>query len=340
MAEIRRYPWFRHLRSEPSFHVLRHRGGRLVGSGRGLSFFFHPMRTSVAEVPVDDRDLPFLFHGRSQDFQDVTVQGVITYRVVEPEKLADRVDFTLDLRVGHYKKQPLEQIATLLTGLAQEIAARHLVREPVRQLVAAGLERIQESIEAGLRENETLAGMGIEVLSARVLDGRPTSELEQALQTPTREGLLQKADEASFERRALAVEKERAIAENELENQIELARREEQLIERRGQNERRRAEEEAEARRIEVEAKAQRTRVDSEARAGSIRAVESARVEAEKARMEIYRGLPPTVFYGLAARELASKLETIEHLNVTPDLLGPVLTRLVEAGARHLDGKE
>ena len=74
MAEIRRYPWFRHLRSEPSFHVLRHRGGKLVKSGRGLAFWFHPMRTSVAEIPMDDRDLPFLFHGRSEDFQDLTVQ--------------------------------------------------------------------------------------------------------------------------------------------------------------------------------------------------------------------------------------------------------------------------
>ncbi|PIE12482.1 MAG: band 7 protein, partial [Rhodobacterales bacterium] len=32
----------------------------------------------------------------------------------------------------------------------------------------------------------------------------------------------QKADEATFSRRALAVDKERAIAENELQNQIEL----------------------------------------------------------------------------------------------------------------------
>ena len=37
-----------------------------------------PINTAVAEVPVDDRELPFLFRVRSADFQELTVQGVIT----------------------------------------------------------------------------------------------------------------------------------------------------------------------------------------------------------------------------------------------------------------------
>ena len=100
MAEIQRYPIVRHLRAEPSFHILRFRRGKLVESGRGLSFWFRPLNTSVAEIPMDDRELPFLFHGRAQDFQDTTVQGVITFRVVDPERAAERVDFAVDLATG------------------------------------------------------------------------------------------------------------------------------------------------------------------------------------------------------------------------------------------------
>ena len=48
------------------------------------------------------------------------------------------------------------------------------------------------------------------------------------------------------------MKKERAIAENELQNKIELSRQEQSLIEQRDQNERRRASEEAEATRIEA----------------------------------------------------------------------------------------
>lgn len=46
---------------------------------------------------MDDRELPFLFHGKSTDFQDVTAQGVITFRVVDPVALAERLDFSIDL---------------------------------------------------------------------------------------------------------------------------------------------------------------------------------------------------------------------------------------------------
>jgi uncharacterized membrane protein YqiK len=117
-----------------------------------------------------------------------------------------------------------------------------------------------------------------------------------------------------FERRALAVEKERAIAENELANKTELARREKQLITEEGENARNRAAGLAEAQQVEAESEA-----------GRIRTVEGAKAEAEQAHIAIYRDLPPAVLLGLAARELAGKLDTIEHLNVTPDLLAVVM---------------
>jgi regulator of protease activity HflC (stomatin/prohibitin superfamily) len=336
MADIRRYPFIRHLHSEISLHVLRYRRGKLVKSGRGLSFFFRPMNTSIAEVPVDNRDLPFLFHGRSRDFQDVTVQGSITFRVVDAEVLGQRLDFSIDLASGHYRKAPLDQLADLLTGMAQEIASKHLAESDIRPLLGQGLGPIQSTIEMGLRSAPALEAMGLELVSVRVSDMSPTTELEQALQTPTRESLQQEADKATFERRALAVERERAIAENELQNQIELAKRQERLIEQQGQNERRQAQENAEARMIEAKAQAERTEVEAEAQAGRIRTVDGAKVEAERERMAIYRDLPSSVLVGLAAQQLAGKLHTIEHLNVTPELLGPLLNDLVHAGIEKL----
>ena len=135
-----------------------------------------------------------------------------------------------------------------------------------------------------------------------------------ALQTPTFEALQQKADEATFERRALAVEKERAIAENELATKTELARREKLLIAEETDNARSRATGLAEAQSVEAGAQADR-----------IRTVEAAKAEAEAAHIAIYRNLPPAVLLGLAAQTLAGKLETIEHVNITPDLLAAVL---------------
>ena len=65
MATIQRFPFLRHLRSEPTYHVLRYRRGSLRKDGAGLAFWFRPIDTAVAEVPIDDRELPFLFRVRS-----------------------------------------------------------------------------------------------------------------------------------------------------------------------------------------------------------------------------------------------------------------------------------
>ena len=77
--------------------------------------------------------------------------------------------------------------------------------------------------------------------------------------------MQQVADEATFQRRALAVEKERAIAEAELNNHVELAKREEQLITQEGANAKHRAEDKAQAKHIEAEALAAREKLAAEA---------------------------------------------------------------------------
>ncbi len=53
--------------------------------------------------------------------------------------------------------------------------------------------------------------------------------------------------------------------------------------------------------------------------------------------MEIYRDLPRDVLLALAAREFAGKLTSIEHLSVTPDLLGSLLGDLARAGTKRLN---
>jgi len=340
MAEIRRFPFWRHLRGDPSYHILQFRRGKLVRSGRGLSFWFHPMNASIVQIPVDDRELAFLYHARSRDFQDVTVQGVINFRVTDPETLAERVDFHLDLGTGELVEQPMERLAGLVTELAQQYTWSYLAHTSLTEILEQGFEEIHARIEQGFADEPSLAGMGLEVVAVRIAAVRPEAEVEKALQTPTREHIQQRADEATFERRALAVEKERAIQENELQNQIELARREAALIEKRGENERSRAREQAHAARIEVEGEAERNAIEAESRAGGIRVVESAKVEAESERMRIYRDFPPQMLLGLAAQKLAGKLEHIEHLSLTPDLLGDMLRRLMQASTARLEQPE
>ena len=177
----------------------------------------------------------------------------------------------------------------------------------------------------GLAAEPALEQIGIEVAAVRVAAVAPTSDMEKALQQPTREAIQQDADEATFRRRALAVEKERAIAENELQNRIELARREEDLVAREGANARKRAEEDAAAALVAAEAADERNALAATRQAATIDEVEGAqlRIAAERARIDAATGAD--VLLALAARELAGQHE---HLTITPDMLTPLLARL------------
>jgi regulator of protease activity HflC (stomatin/prohibitin superfamily) len=331
MAEIRRYPMWWHVRATANDHLVLVQRGKTRRSGTGLSFWFRPLRSALSEVPVDDRELPMVFHARTADYQDISVQATIAYRIEDPDVAVRRLDAALDLRTGRWRGRPLDQIAQLLTESAQQHAMRVLIGMPLRGAVETGTVAVRDAIRGGLAAEERLAGTGLRVVDVRVLALRPEPDLERALQTPARELVQQESDRATYERRALAVERERAISENELQSQIELATREEQLVAQRGANERRRATEAVAAKRIEIQAQGERSRLLAGVRAETTRLVGAAEADAEAARMAVYAGLEPHVLLGLALREAASNLPEIGSVTLSPDVVSAALARLAGA---------
>ncbi|MEU5634947.1 SPFH domain-containing protein [Streptomyces rishiriensis] len=280
MADITKRLGWRHLRGAPTAHVRHHSSGKLAHDGPGLSFWFRSLSAALSEVPVDDRELAMTFHARTVDFQDVTVQATVTYRVSDPAVAAARLDFSIDPDTGIWRGAPLEQLGTLLTETAQQHALDVLARTSLSSALVDGVTAVRERVAAGLAAEPRLPATGIEIVAVRVVALRPEPEVERALRTPAREQIQQEADRATYERRAVAVERERTIAENELASQIELARREEQLVEQRGTNTRREAEENAAADKVRAEAEATRSVRLAEAEAA--RSVKLAEAEAER----------------------------------------------------------
>src|ERR1700712_2069065 len=120
MADIAHSPFVRHLRGTSTTHIRHLRRGRVAHEGVGLSFWFRPLSAVLSEIPVDDRELPLLIHARTADFQNVTVQATVAYRIVDPAVAASRLDFSIDPLKGSWRSNPLEAIAALLTELAQQ----------------------------------------------------------------------------------------------------------------------------------------------------------------------------------------------------------------------------
>jgi regulator of protease activity HflC (stomatin/prohibitin superfamily) len=339
MADITRRLGWRHLRSTPTAHIRHHRDGALVHDGPGLAFWFRPLTAALSEVPVEDRELAMTFRARTADFQDVSVQATVTYRIVDPALAATRLDFSVDPDTGAWRGAPLEQLGTLLTETAQQHALHVLARTPLAAALADGPAAVRERIAAGLGAEPRLPATGIEVVAVRVMAVRPEAEVERALRTPARELIQQEADRATYERRAVAVERERAIAENELASQIELARREERLVEQRGTNARREAQENAAADEVRAQAEAARTVRLAEAEAArsvalaraeaqAAREVGEARAEAQAAWLRVHGEVDVATLHALTGTRLAENLPHIDSVTLTPDVLTGLLARL------------
>ncbi|KAB1989275.1 SPFH domain-containing protein [Streptomyces triticiradicis] len=355
MADITRRLGWRHLRGAPTTHIRHHKSGQLVHDGPGLSFWYRSLTAALSEVPVDDRELAMTFHARTSDFQDIAVQATVTYRISDPAVAASRIDFSIDPDSGAWRGTPLEQLGSLLTETAQQHALAVLARTSLASALVDGVAAVRERIAEGLAAEPRLPATGIEVVAVRVVALRPEPEVERALRTPAREQIQQDADKATYERRAVAVERERAIAENELASQIELARREEQLVEQKGTNARREAEELAAADAVRTGAEAARTVRLAEAEATrSLRLAEAeatrkvrlagaeaqaerevgaARAEAQAAWLRVHGDVDVATLHALTGSRLAENLPRIENLTVSPDVLTGLLAKLGNGAA-------
>ncbi|MFG3307536.1 SPFH domain-containing protein [Streptomyces wuyuanensis] len=340
MSDITRRLGWRHLRSAPTVHVRHHRRGRLVHDGPGLSFWFRALTAALSEVPVDDRELAMTFHARTSDFQDVSVQATVTYRISDPATAAARLDFSVDPDTGAWRGAPLEQISTLLTETAQQHALDVLARTPLSAALVDGVAAVRERIAGGLGGEPRLTDTGIEVVAVRVIALRPEPEVERALRTPAREQIQQEADRATYERRAVAVERERAIAENELASRIELARREERLVDQKGTNARREAEEGAAADAVRAEAEAARKVRLAKAEATAAREVGEARAGAQAAWLRVHSEADPATLHALALTRLAENLPRVDSITLSPDVLTGLLARLGGPGTGAGTGTE
>lgn len=333
MATISTYPFLRHLRSAATSHVQHLGAGKARHSGAGASFWFRPLSAAISEVPIDDREQEVMVRVRTKDLQEVAAPGTVTYRIAHPDLAASHIDFSIDLTQGGWLGRPLEAVGASIHGATGAAVASALNGLDLANVLTLDHAELGAHVTDRLVSDARIASIGVEIVGVRFAVLRPDPSVEKALQTPARELIQQEADRATFERRAIAVEHEAAVGENELANQIELATRQERLITQRGANERRTATEAAAADSITVQAMASRTTALAAAKANADRATGEAAADNERARLVAHEGVSSEVLMAVMAPQIAQNLPAIEHLVLTPD----VVTHLLSAIALAVD---
>ena len=213
----------RYLKVPATTYVMQYHGDKVVREGAGVSFFYFAPTTILVQIPVSSIDLPFAFSEVSTDFQDVTVQGNLTFRVIEPKKLAGLLNYAVDAR-GRYQSEDPQKLPERLIQAVQTGARSFVQSRLLKQLLSSSDELMRGIVES-LNLSTTLGQLGVEVLTVAVTSIKADPEMAKALQADAREKLLQQADEAIYVRRNAAIEQERTLRENELQTEIVVAQK-------------------------------------------------------------------------------------------------------------------
>lgn len=310
----------RYLKVPPTTYVLQYVSGKVHREGAGMSFFYFAPNSVIALVPAGSSDLPFFFEEVTSDFQEVSIQGQLTYQIKDPAALASILDFSVDARQRHVSDDP-SKIGERLTAALQGNARSFAQNLKLGGLLSASNELAQHLLE-GLRSADVVQMLGLEILGLSITGIRPTPEMAKAMQADARETLLKKADEAVFERRNAGVEMERKIRENELETDIAVEEKRKQVRERKML-----ADIAVEQKRTElVENRVANQLKEAKARGEAIEATLAPVKDVDWRTLLAASGnLDAKQLIAMAFQDLASGDGKVGNLNITPDLLNALM---------------
>jgi hypothetical protein len=328
----------KHIKFDSMTYVLHYKNGHIKREGRGLSFFYFALNSSIVAIPMGSNDLPFIFNESTNDYQTVNIQGQISYKITNPKTLADVLDFTVDDN-GRYKKNDIEKLNQRIINQAQTATSSYIHEIKLKDAIRSA-KTIEERILEGLKSSQAVGMLGIEILGANILAIQATPEMARALETETREKLQQEADQAIYERRNFAVEQERKIKESELNTEIAVEEKQKQIAEKKMESEVQKAENERKLREMKLAAdiaiENQRKQLIEQKTANDKKEAETKGYVIEttlrpykemdwKILTALNNNSDPKFNISLAFRQLAENADKIGNLNISPELLDSIL---------------
>jgi hypothetical protein len=326
----------RFIKVQPTTYLLQYRNGQIAREGAGLSFFYFSPNSSLVAVPVASTDAPFIFEETTADYQAITLQGQVTYRVADPKRLAALLNFTLDPSGRGFVSDDPDKLPQRVINNVKVLGRAELQKLALKDALRAA-DTLVGTVRSGIAESPEMKSLGLEVIGLSILAIKPVPETSSALEAETRERLMREADEATYARRNAAVEQERAIKENELSTEIAVENKKRQIREAQMDaekmvQERKHALRQAdmlnditleEKRKNLVTLNADNTRAEADARAYGLSATVRAfgEVDAKVLQALANAGMKPEQLIASAFTEIASRADKIGQLNISPDLL-------------------
>jgi regulator of protease activity HflC (stomatin/prohibitin superfamily) len=301
-----------YFKGQPTDHIFKYVSGALKQEGPGLGFYYLKHSTQIVAVPIGSTDVNFVFNELTNNFQAVTLQGQLTYRIVDPKKATAALNFTINPVQGGYLSDDPVKLANRLTNVVQ-VATHSEIQKRTLEETLRDAQAIAAQVLTQLRnEPGVLQTLGVEVLSVFFLSTCPTPEVAKALEADYRETLLRKADEAMYVRRAASIEEEHKIREKQLASDKTMEEQRKALIVLQGEN----------------------ARLEAENRGRALEHEAAFRAKAAELELGVYRSLDPRQLLAYALKELGQNSSRIGNLTITTEMLAGLLNGTGTTGAQ------
>jgi len=328
-------------------YVIKSSSGETQKTGKGLSFFYNSATTSIAVVPVNVQEAPFIFNLQTSDYQNVAIQGQISFRITDPTKIAEMLNFNIKADARNYvSEDPLKLndrvIRTVQAVVQSEVQAISL-KSSLRQI-----QPLVDLVKQEFTQQSAIQELGLALVDITISAITPSPETSKALEAEARESILKEADDAIYNRRKSAVEQERMIKDTELDAELAVQQKQQEIEESSIANQRNlmraQAETDQERIRTEIEAENQRKElIDLNVENGNKKA--DAEAYAVTAQMKAFKELPvenlkamalanmqPEQLMAMAFESMAQNANKIGELNISPDLFGQMMKKAASNG--------
>lgn len=333
---------FKFIKFQPTDYVLRYKNGKIIKEGLGLSFYYYAPTNSLVSVPMGSFEAPFIFEELTTDYQVITIQGQVTYKITDAKKIAQLLNYTLDYKGKNYISDDPKKLSPRIVNIIQVLAKKELQNLSLRDALKS-TDSLVLTISKELKNNGEILSLGLNILGLSILAIRPNKETARALEAEAREEILKEADDAIYTRRNASVEQERKIKENELNTEIAIENKKRQIRETQMDTERSVLEKKHELQKSEMEfsikqeeakkkfinLKVQNSKEEADANAYNIssimKSLQGVDINIIEALISI--GMKPQQIIANAFQGLAENASKIGQLNVSSELLQELLKK-------------
>ncbi|WP_137224465.1 SPFH domain-containing protein [Shewanella sp. MEBiC00475] len=325
----------KYIKADPSTHLMLFKKGNVIQEGVGVSFFYYAPSSSLVAIPSNSKELPFVFRLQTADFQELSLQGQITYRIEKPREAAKMLNFTIE-PTGQYVSDDPKKLDERVQRAVQVLLRNHIESMTLKNALTCA-RQLTLDLKQGLGSIDAITSLGVGITDVSLTAIKPTPETGKALEAEIRESLLKEADSAIYARRLASIEQEKSVKESELETEKAIQKKQQDLETSKLEAARLRKQQQFKINQetiqaqiedekqleqlVTINAANERARGDVQAYKIQVQMQAYQNIDIEKLKVMSMSGMKPEQLIAQAIENLTQGDNKVGNLNLSPDLL-------------------